>query len=120
MEILSNQYILLALTFAVFYMLRRLQAYTGWVLLNPILITIILIIGYLKLTNISFETYHETGKLIDFWLKPAIVALGVPLYQQLHSIKQLWLPILISQLTGCLVGIVRGLLRPKCLVLLKT
>lgn len=106
MEILSNQYILLALTFAVFYMLRRLQAYTGWVLLNPILITIILIIGYLKLTNISFETYHETGKLIDFWLKPAIVALGVPLYQQLHSIKQLWLPILISQFTGCLVGIV--------------
>lgn len=106
MEILSNQYILLALTFATFYLMRRLQLRTGWVLLNPILMTIVLIIGYLKITGISVETYQETGHFIDFWLKPAIVALGVPLYQQLHAIRQLWLPILISQLIGCLVGIV--------------
>lgn len=106
MEILSNQYVLLALTFATFYLMRRLQILTGWVALNPILITILLIIGYLKLTGVPVKTYQETGHLIDFWLKPAIVALGVPLYQQLHAIKQLWLPILVSQLIGCLVGIV--------------
>jgi len=106
MDILSNQYVLLALTFAIFYLMRRLQLRTGWVILNPILITIILLIAYLKVTGVSVEKYQETGHFIDFWLKPAIVALGVPLYQQLHSIKQLWLPILISQLIGCLVGIV--------------
>ena len=84
-------------------------------LLNPILITIILIIVYLKVTGISVETYQETGHYIDFWLKPAIVALGVPLYQQLHSIKQLWLPILLSQLVGCLVGIVTVVLTAQWL-----
>lgn len=115
MDILSNQYILLALTFALFYITRRLQARTHWVLLNPILVTIVLIIAYLKITGISFETYRATGSLIDFWLKPAIVALGVPLYQQLHAIRQLWLPILVSQLVGCLVGIVSVVLTAKFL-----
>lgn len=115
MEILSNQYILLALTFAIFYLMRRLQLRTGWVVLNPILITIVLIIAYLKLTGVSVKTYQETGHYIDFWLKPAIVALGVPLYQQLHSIRQLWLPILISQLIGCLVGIVSVVLTAQLL-----
>lgn len=115
MDFLSNQYILLALTFALFYMMRRLQVRTGWVLLNPILVTIVLLIAYLKLTGVSVETYQETGHFIDFWLKPAIVALGVPLYQQLHSIKQLWLPILVSQLIGCIVGVVSVVLTAQLL-----
>ncbi len=115
MDILSNQYVLLALTFAVFYFTRYMQVRTHWVLLNPILITIVLIICYLKVTGVSFQTYKTTGTLIDFWLKPAIVALGVPLYQQLHAIRQLWLPILISQLVGCLVGIVSVVLTAKFL-----
>ena len=50
--------------------------------------------------------YKQDAQLIDFWLKPAVVALGVPLYLQLDAIKRLWLPIVLSQLVGCLVGIV--------------
>lgn len=106
MEIFANQYIILALTFAVFYYVRRLQYRKGWVLLNPILVAIVLLIAYLKLTGVSFETFEESGRLIDFWLKPAVVALGVPLYLQFEAIKKLWFPIVLSQLVGCLVGIV--------------
>jgi len=51
--------------------------------------------------------------LIEFWLKPAIVALGVPLYLQLEMIKKQWLPILLSQLVGCLVGLVSVILIAK-------
>jgi predicted murein hydrolase (TIGR00659 family) len=51
--------------------------------------------------------------LIDVWLKPAIVALGVPLYLQLEMIKKQWLPILLSQLVGCLVGIISVVLIAK-------
>lgn len=75
-------------------------------MLNPILIAIVVLIAYLKLTGVSFETFEESGSLIDFWLKPAVVALGVPLYLQFEAIKKLWLPIVLSQLVGCLVGIV--------------
>ena len=94
------------MTFAISYYFRRLQYRTGWLLLNPILIAIVVLIAYLKLTGVSFETFEESGSLIDFWLKPAVVALGVPLYLQFEAIKKLWLPIVLSQLVGCLVGIV--------------
>lgn len=106
MDIFANQYIILALTFAIFYFVRRIQLQRHWILLNPILIAIIFLIIYLKTTNVSFKEFQEGGKLIEFWLKPAVVALGVPLYLQLDAIKKLWLPIVISQLVGCLVGIV--------------
>ena len=75
-------------------------------MLNPVLITILVIIGYLKLLGVTYDTYYDSGRMIEFWLKPAIVALGVPLYQQMKQIRRQFLPIFISQLAGCLAGIV--------------
>lgn len=106
MEILSNNIILLALTFAVYFGARQLQKWTGWIVLNPILVTIAVLIVFLKVTGISYETYQKAGTQIDFWLKPAIVALGVPLYQNLEQIRRQFLPIFLSQLVGCVVGVV--------------
>lgn len=106
MELLSNNIVLLALTFGVYYGARQLQKLTGWVVLNPILVTIAVLIVFLKLTGISYDTYQEGGHYIDFWLKPAIVALGVPLYQHLGQIRRQFVPIIVSQLVGCLVGLV--------------
>lgn len=115
MEFLENKYLLLALTFGAFALFKELQRRTGWVLLNPILLTIALLILFLKLTGISYETYQAGGQLIEFWLKPAVVALGVPLYLQLEMVKKQLLPILLSQLVGCLVGIVSVVLVAKLL-----
>lgn len=115
MEFLGNKYFLLALTFGVFAVSKWVQKKTGWVLLNPILLTIALLIVFLKFTGISYETYSEGGRLIEFWLKPAVVALGVPLYLQLEMIKKQLFPILVSQLIGCLVGIVSVVLVSKIL-----
>ena len=106
MSYLENEFFLLAVTFAVYTLARWLQKRTGILLLNPILITIAILIVFLKSTGISYESYHRGGHLIEFWLKPAIVALGVPLYLQLEAIKKQLLPILLSQLIGCIVGIV--------------
>ena len=115
MEFLENKYLLLALTFGAFALFKELQRRTGWVLLNPILLTIASLILFLKLSGISYETYQEGGRLIEFWLKPAVVALGVPLYLQLEMIKKQLLPILLSQLVGCLVGVVSVVLVAKLL-----
>lgn len=113
MEILSNNIILLALTFAVYYAARQFQKWTGWRILNPILVTIIVLIIFLKLTGISYETYQAAGSQIEFWLKPSIVALGVPLYRHLGQIRRQFLPIFISQLAGCLTGITSVVLIAK-------
>lgn len=103
---MDNIFVLLALTFAVYYIASIVRKKTGIILLNPILITIAVMICYLKFANISFETYNEGGKYIEFWLKPAIVALGVPLYKHLDSIKRHFIPIFFSQLAGCVAGII--------------
>lgn len=105
-DILTNQYFLLAFTFGVYQGAKVLQRKTGFILLNPILLAIGLIILFLSAFDIPYDTYHESAKLIDFWLKPAVVALGVPLYLQLSQIKKQFVPILASQMVGCLVGIV--------------
>lgn len=106
MEFLTNKFFLLAVTFGSFFLSKLLQKKTGWVLLNPILLAIALLICFLQWSGVSYETYNEAGSLVEFWLKPAVVALGVPLYLQLRMIKKQWLPIIVSQLAGCLVGLV--------------
>ena len=88
MSFLENKFFLWAITFGIFFFARLLQKKTGLVLLNPILLTIAVLILFLKLTDISLDTYNEGGHLIEFWLRPAVVALGVPLYLQLETIKK--------------------------------
>ena len=111
----SSEFFLIALTFAVFFVAKVLQKKTGLMLLNPILLTIVLLILFLKAMGITYETYYEGGHLIEFWLKPAVVALGVPLYLQLETIKKQVLPIILSQLAGCVVGIVSVVLVAKAM-----
>ena len=103
---LENKYFLLALTFVVFMLARLLQKRTGIAFLNPILISIVALIAFLLCTGVEYDTYSQGGEYIDFWLKPAVVALGVPLYRQLESIKKQLIPILFAELAGCIAGIV--------------
>lgn len=106
MEFLENKFVLIALTFIVFLASKLLQRRTGVALLNPILVSIIILIVILSCAGVDYETYAAGGEYIDFWLKPAVVALGVPLYRQLESIKKQMLPLLLAELAGCVVGIV--------------
>ena len=106
---------MLAFTFGVFYAAKIIQRRLGWVLFNPILVAIAVIIVFLLSMDIPYDTYHESAKMIDFWLKPAVVALGVPLYLQLSSIKRQFVPILASQMVGCIAGIVSVVIIAKVL-----
>lgn len=115
MEYLQNEYFLLTLTFGVYFLSRYIQKKVGWSVLNPILISIIFLIVFLKLSGVSYETYEQSGAKIDFWLKPAVVALGVPLYRQLSAIRKQIVPIVVSQLVGCIVGIMSVVLIAKML-----
>ena len=106
MDFLQNKFFLLALTFGFYLLAQLLQRRTGIKLLNPILIAIAAMISFLMLFDIDYDTYKQGGDYIDFWLKPAVVALGVPLYKQLSTIKRQLLPLLLSELAGCVAGVV--------------
>lgn len=115
MSYFENQFFLIAATFGLFFFAKLLQKKTQILLLNPILITIAILIVFLKTFNISYDTYNEAGKLIEFWLKPAVVALGVPLYLQLETIKKQFIPIFLSQFAGCTIGVISVVLIAKWL-----
>ena len=115
MEFLTNKFFLIAVTFMFYIGAQLLQRRTGLLLFNPILISIAAIIALLYSLGIDYSTYKEGGDYIDFWLKPAVVALGVPLYKQLPAIKKQLLPLLASELCGCVAGIVSVVVLAKLL-----
>ncbi len=115
MPIIENSYFMLALTFMVFVGASRMARRTGSMLLNPILVTIIILIAFLKFAGISYDTYSQGGEYINFWLKPAVVALGVPLYRQISAIRSQMLFILLAELAGCIAGIVSVVLIAQAL-----
>ena len=115
MEYITNKYFLIALTIALYVGAQRLQHRTGIRLLNPILLTIGGMIVFLSIFDIDYATYQAGGEYIDFWLKPAVVALGVPLYKQLSTIKKQILPLVLAELAGCISGIVSVVLIAKLL-----
>lgn len=75
-------------------------------LFNPILIATILIIGFLTITGISYDTYKVGGDYISFFLGPVTVLLAVPLYRHIQALKNAWLPILAGIVVGSTVSIV--------------
>lgn len=106
MEYINNPYFLLALTFVVYGLAQIIQRRTHSSLFNPILVTITLIILFLTANDISYDTYSRYGSYIEFWLKPAVVALAVPLYKELSTVRKQLLPIVLSALGGCVSGVI--------------
>ncbi|WP_299779857.1 LrgB family protein [uncultured Formosa sp.] len=113
--ILNSDIFILTLTFVAYFLAQTIQIKTKSIFLNPVLLSIIFIIGFLTVFKIDFESYHQGSRMIEFLLKPAIVALGVPLYQQLEKIKKQAIPIIMSQLVGCIAGIVSVVLIAKAM-----
>lgn len=85
-------------------------------LFNPLLISVVLIIGLLLLFHIDYSIYAEGAKYISYLLTPATVALAVPLYEQIEPLKKNWLAILLGIISGALTSAVCVLL---CAVLFK-
>lgn len=105
-DYLSSPMALITITFLIYWGSGWLQKKSGQSWLSPMLITIVALILLLRFTDISYEKYYESGHLIEFWLKPAIVALGLPLYNELKHIRRQFLTLFLTELTGCVVGII--------------
>ena len=73
---------------------------------NPVVVGTLVVIGYLNVTRTDYETYYQAAQFIDFWLKPTVVSLAVPLYLNWDKIRKQWLPIVASQCAGSVTGIV--------------
>lgn len=83
-----------------------LKKKTKKAIFNPLLIAIILVIIFLLIFNIDYDSYNLSAKYLSYLLTPATVSLAIPLYQQLDLLKKNLFAILIGILSGVLTSLV--------------
>lgn len=74
-------------------------------ILNPLLISILLVIGILVLFRVDYESYNASAQYLSYLLTPATVCLAIPLYIQLDVLKKN----IVAILTGILSGVLASL-----------
>lgn len=79
---------------------RALRAKLGYVLFNPVLIAITLIIAFLLVFDIGFSDYNNGGKYLSFFLGPSIVALGVLFFEKYRLIRHNIYPFVLAVCCG--------------------
>lgn len=75
-------------------------------LANPLLIAIILVILFLKLSGVEYETYNVSAKYLTYLLAPATVSLAIPMYERMQLLKENYAAILTGILSGVLASLV--------------
>ena len=69
---------------------------------NPLLVAAVLIVAFLSVAKIDYETFNNGAKYISYLLTPATVALAIPLYRQFHLLKK--------NAAALMIGIASGVL----------
>ena len=71
---------------------------------TPLLVATVLIIGFLKLTGISYKAYNIGGTYLSNLIVPSTVVLGIPLYKSFHLMKHHAKSILLSSFLAIVVN----------------
>ena len=78
--------------------------------LIPVLPSVVVVVAVLLLTGTPYPVYFDHVQALYFLIGPATVALAVPLYGQLHSIRTMWRPLGVALLVGSSAAIVSAVL----------
>jgi len=73
---------------------------TRWIFLQPVLVSMLLLIGVLLSCGIQYGEYRKSTEILNILLGPATVALAVPLYLNLRRIRQLFWPTFTTLVVG--------------------
>ena len=73
--------------------------------LNPLLISIIFVIGVVMLCGVDYESYENSAQYLSYRLTPATVCLAVPLYQQMTLLKKNLAAVACGILAGVLASL---------------
>lgn len=91
-----------------------LKKKTGWAVMNPLLVSIILIISFLIISGVSYKSYNAGANCLSYLLTPATICLAVPLYQQVELLKKHYKAVI----AGISAGVLSSLLSVLLLALL--
>lgn len=88
---------------------RIYQRYNQHPLLLPVLTAVVAVVAILMATGTPYPEYERATRFLYFLIGPATVALAVPMYTQLPRLKQMWKPITVALVAGCLTAILSAL-----------
>ncbi len=103
--IVHSDLFLLTATVGVYCLGVSLYRRTRIVLLHPVLLTFAAMIGVLKVCGIEYAQYEQATGILDFGLGLSVVALGYLMYEQMDRIRDRLLPVLVSTVVGCVLGV---------------
>lgn len=84
------------------YLKRKL----GYSILNPLLISILFVVGCIHVFHVSYDTYRQSAQYLSYLLTPATVCLAIPLYMELSLLKENMVAILLGILSGVLTSFI--------------
>ncbi|CAM5306155.1 LrgB family protein [Stutzerimonas degradans] len=102
-DVLAHSLFAVVLTLIAFQLALMLYRRSGWLVLQPVMIGMLLVVATLTLVGVEYPHYREGAAPIAMLLGPATVALAVPLYRHLRRIRQLFWPIVITLVVGGLL-----------------
>ena len=84
----QSQYFGFVISVAAYLFGCWLRDKTRLAILNPLLISAALVIAYLLGVGMDYDTYNKSASYLSWLLTPATVCLAIPLYKQLHLLKE--------------------------------
>lgn len=84
---------------------KRIYRRTGWLLCSPLVFCPVAIVAILLFFGVPYASYEQGGAWLTFMLKPATVALAVPMYKYRATIRRHLAEIAVSVTGGAVVAI---------------
>lgn len=104
-EFIASDLFLLTLTVGLYCVGMRLYRRVHTPLLHPVLLTFIAVIVFLRCADIDYPRYQEATGVLNFALGMSVVALGYLMYEQIEQLRGRLVPVIVSTLAGCIVGV---------------
>ena len=103
--LMSSEHFGFVLSIFIFLLAIQIKLWLGWDFLNPLLLSTIIIVGILLITDIPYEEYKQGAGLLNYFLTPATVCLAIPLYKQWNLLKNNFKAVILGILAGTLSSI---------------
>lgn len=105
----------IVVTLLVYAAARAAYDRTRLAVLNPAIVSIAAVMIILLATRTPYAQYDRGGRMIGFWLGPAVVALGVPLAEQLERVRRNFSAISLALIAGSITGIAVAVILARAL-----
>ncbi len=93
-----------SLTLVVYFLCIYLKDKLKWQILNPILLSMIVIIALLLAFDIDYQSYNSTASYVSYFITPATICLALPLYRQIEVLKKNFGAIIIGVVSGVMAS----------------